>query len=550
MKDNHSCSSALRTIVLLLLALAAWAQAPAFRIKYVAEGVVYIDGGRGAGLAEKMKLTVRRGNAAEPIAELEIVSVAGASAVCEIKSTRGPLQAGDTAMLSNDDGQRSQLIRAAGSGTHYAQTIAFSEGDPVDEEVREFLPHPKLPEVNRVRGRIGFEYNGIQDQGGSGIGSSDMGLVLRTDMTRIGGTYWNLSGYTRLRFASHTLAAQQQTLNDLLNRTYHLGLTYSNPQSSWTAGFGRLYLPWAASLSTIDGGYIARRFGKMVTVGMFAGTTPDPTSWNYAPNREEAGTFVNFEGGSFEAFRYSSTIGLGISRLSWKPEREFLFFQNNFSFERYFTIYHDFEIDRAHATTERPTASGTAVARSFFTLRYEPSKYIAFDLNHNYFRDFPTFDPRLVGTGLLDKLLFQGVSGGVRFNFPYRVTAYTNIGRSNATGDPNASWNQMYGTTISDILHSGLRADFHYSHFNSSFARGNYKAFSVTRNLWESLRLEVQAGQQNFVSPASTQTRARFVNGNLDWNFALHYFLGFGLTVYRGQAQNYNQTYFTMGYRF
>ena len=31
-----------------------------FRVKYVAEGAVYLDGGRNAGLSEGMKLTVRR----------------------------------------------------------------------------------------------------------------------------------------------------------------------------------------------------------------------------------------------------------------------------------------------------------------------------------------------------------------------------------------------------------------------------------------------------------------------------------------------------------
>jgi hypothetical protein len=66
----------------------------------------------------------------------------------------------------------------------------------------------------------------------------------------------------------------------------------------------------------------------------------------------------------------------------------------------------------------------------------------------------------------------------------------------------------------------------------------------------ESLRLSVLGGQQNFVSQLTTQTRARFVNGSLDWNFAAHYFLSGGVTVYRGQSQNYDQVLLTMGYRF
>ena len=543
-------------LALAVLALAGFFSAPVgaqevkdtFRIKYVAEGAVYIEGGRTAGLAEKMRLTVSKG--ADVTIELEVVSVADSSAVCEIRSPGAPPRPGDYAKLSSEDAQKSQILQKMGSGNHYAQTITFTGGDPVDEEAREYVPRPPLPEVNRFRGRIGFEYSGIVDQGGSGATSSQVGLVLRADMTRIGGSYWNLNGYTRIQLSRTSTAASQTTLNDLLNRTYHVGLTYDNPQSKWIVGFGRMYLPWAPSLSTIDGGYLARRLSKRVTLGMFAGTTPDPTSWNYSPNRQEAGTFLNFEGGSWDGFKYGSTTGFGVSRLSWHPESEFVFFENSFSWKRYFSVYHSLQADRSHATTLQPTATGTGVARSFLTIRFEPAKFISFDLNDNYFRSFPTFDPRLVGTGLLDKLLFQGLSGGVHLNLPYRGSLYVTVGKSSGTGDPIGSWNQMYGFAMNDILHSGIRADAHYSHFDSSFGKGDYQSVSLSRDLRESLRLSVQAGQQNFVSQLTNQTRARFANGSLDWNFAAHYFLSGGVTVYRGQTQNYDQVFFTLGYRF
>jgi hypothetical protein len=540
-----------RILAILFLAASATAQTAekqtVFRIKYVAEGVVYIEGGRTAGLSEKMKLVVRRND--ESAAELEVVSVASTSAVCEIKNSTAPLRPGDMASLPAEDTQKSQILRAAGSGTHYAQTITFTDGDPLDEEAREQVPRPPSPEVNHIRARIGFEYNDIQDRSGSGITSSDMGIVMRTDMTRIGGSFWNLTGYTRFRFTTSNLP-QTTTINGLLNRTYQMVLTYQNPQSNWTAGFGRYYLPWAYSLGTIDGGYLARRLSKRVTIGMFAGTTPDPTSWNFAPNREMAGAFVNIAAGGFEGLRYSSTEGIGLSRLSWRPEREFAFFENEFSWKRYFSVYDTLEVDRSHPTTQQPTANGTGIARSFFTFRIEPWSFLSFDLNHNYFRDFPTFDPRLVGTGLLDKLLFQGFSGGVRLQLPYHSTAYVTVGRSSGSNDPQASWNQMYGFAMSDILHTKIRGDFHYSRFNSSFGQGDYESASLSRSLWESFRFEAQAGNQNFTSPLTSMTHAHFINGNMDCSLGGHYFLATGVTLYRGQTQSYNQIYFTLGYRF
>jgi hypothetical protein len=64
------------------------------------------------------------------------------------------------------------------------------------------------------------------------------------------------------------------------------------------------------------------------------------------------------------------------------------------------------------------------------------------------------------------------------------------------------------------------------------------------------LHFEIQAGQQSVNSAFTSQSRARFVNGSMDWNIGAHYFLGFGATVYRGQAQHYNQYFFNLGYRF
>ena len=142
--------------------------------------------------------------------------------------------------------------------------------------MRAAVPKAPLPEINRVRGRIGIEYSTVRDLFVPRQTSS-VGVVFRIDATRLKGTYWNLSGYYRGRLTQQHRDPSQETLTDLLQRTYHLSLTYNNPASRWVAGMGRLYLPWATSLGTVDGGYFGCRLGKRVTVGLFGGTAPDPT---------------------------------------------------------------------------------------------------------------------------------------------------------------------------------------------------------------------------------------------------------------------------------
>lgn len=531
-----------------------------FRVKYVAEGVAYLDGGRNSGLTEGMKLEIkdtdlpmRQGSTADSndprvVAELEVVAVAETSAVTDIHTPKRAVKQGDLAYLSSGDAQALIEQRALSATRKYPLVVTFTEDDPQDEEARAVVPRPPLPSVNRARGWIGFDHMGTITHGSAPTTSSDLGLVMRADITRLNGTYWNLSGYWRGRLSSRS-SSSQQTLQDLINRTYHLGMTYENPNSHWVAGVGRLYLPWAPSLNTIDGGYFGTRFGHGATAGIFAGSTPDPTSWNYNPDQRIGGAFINFQGGSYDNFYYTSTSGVGVSLLKWQMDRPFVFFENTLSYKRYVSIYDSLQADSPRGNPAVPTP-GAGLSRNFLTVRLQVHPRLELDLNHNYFRDIPTFDPTLVGTGLLDKYLFQGFSVGARTEVVKQIFVYTDLGRSNRTGDTKNSWNQMFGVTFNRLPWLGLRADTHYSRFNSSFGDGAYKSFSLSRDFIDSLRLGILAGTQNYTSTLAANNNSRFLNGNAEWSFGSHYFTQAGFTANRGDSLSYDQWLFTLGWRF
>ncbi len=542
-----------------------------FNVKYVAQGAAYLDGGRSSGLAEGMKLEIKDDvKAALPgtapteapadsipagsnadggkkvVAELEVISVAETSAVTEIKSPAREVKKGDVAYLSAADQAALVAQRTLSSTRKYPQVVTFTEGDPLEEEARAEVPRPPLPSVNRARGRIGFDYGGIRS--GDGLGSTQVGLVLRADITRIGGTYWNLSGYWRGRLLSRS-STMQPTLQELIDRTYTLSMTYDNPNSKWVMGFGRLYLPWAPSLDTIDGGYFGRRLHKGITAGVFGGSAPDPASWDYEPGRRLAGTFVNFEGGSFDSFRYTSTLGAAMSTVYGQFDRPLGFVETGLFYKRIISIYDSAQVDEPPANPAVPSP-GTGLARSFLTVRVQPIERLSFDLNHNYFRDVPTFDPNLIGTGLLDKYLFQGFSAGVRGEIVRHVTLYTTLGASSRSGDARSSINQMYGVTVDRIGRTGIRADVHYSRFNSSFGDGVYEVVSLSRNLGERFHFELLGGQQNFTSSSTSDNSSRFVTSMMDMNLGARYFVSGGLTLQRGTTMSYDQWFTMLGYRF
>jgi hypothetical protein len=183
-------------------------------------------------------------------------------------------------------------------------------------------------------------------------------------------------------------------------------------------------------------------------------------------------------------------------------------------------------------------------------MRWSPVQRLQFDFNHTYFRNIPTFDPALIGTGLLDKYLFQGFSGGARVDIVKEIAIYTELGRSNRTGDNGSALNQMYGITFGRLPRLDLRLDAHYSRFNSSFGSGTYRVVTLSRNINERVRLEILAGDQAFTSALAGNQSARFVTATMENNLGSYLFTQAGFTVYRGEQQNYDQWMLLLGYRF
>jgi hypothetical protein len=524
-----------------------------FKLKYVAEGVAYLTGGRAAGLEEGMILIVPEskkggrmiaaGDATGEVAELQVLSVAETSAVTEVHDAKRALKPGDWAYLSVSETVAVMEHRSAGrKGPVLGDWISVEQGEGFVAQAPRV--EPRLEQ--RARGRIGFDYSGISGTAGN---SSAVGLVARSDITNMGGTHWNLQGYWRGRITKQS-RTDEATLQSALNKTYTMQLYYDNPESKWVAGFGRLWLPWANSLDVLDGGYVGRKVHPGIIVGAFAGSNPDLASFRYSPNQRTAGSFVNFEGDAGSSIHYTSTAGIALTSIKWRLDRPFIFLENGVYYKNTFSVYHDLIADSPQGVTTNGITPGAGISRSYLTVHYQPVKRVGFDFYHNYFRDVPTASTALIGTGLVDKLLYQGVSFGVRVQPVKHVWLYTTLGRSDRTGDTRKTLNQMYGVSVDEIGHTGLRADMRYSKFDSSFGSGDYKLLTLSRHLGDRMMWDMQFGNQTLLSPFSKNQMSNFVDSSFDVNLWGNSFLQSGYTYVHGDALSYKQWYMSLGWRF
>jgi hypothetical protein len=193
---------------------------------------------------------------------------------------------------------------------------------------------------------------------------------------------------------------------------------------------------------------------------------------------------------------------------------------------------------------------GAGVAESLVSVRLQVHPRVTIDAGDTYFRQVPTYDPTLVGTGLLKQYLYQGVNGGARISFPIHITGYFSLGRSNASSDTKSSLNELFGATMANIWRTGFEADVQYSRFNSSFASGTFRNISLTRDLDERFHLSVQGGTYDYNSSLAAINNSYFVNTLFSTDLGAKLFVEGAFTTQRGGSTNYNQWTSTLGYRF
>jgi hypothetical protein len=532
-----------------------------FKIKFVSGTTAYIDGGSNSGLRAGMNLDIVSGpgkpvgtpNSETTIGAARIIGVATTSAILEVGSSSGNLHGGDWADLLPKDAYlaRQNVLTAPKNTLHAASRMVEGDSDSSAQPAGQSLRASRNFEEDletRTAGRIGFDYSGISSGGSTPGTSVQVGLSFQSDIRHILGTHWNLEGYWRGRINRHS-QFQETTLQDSLKKTYIMELYYDNPNGKWVAGVGRLYLPWAVSLDTVDGGYFGRKFGLGNTTGVFAGSTPDLNSWHYRPNQRIGGVFTNFEGGDYDRFHFSSTTGAALTSIQWKLDRPFVFFENEFSYKGKVSAYHSLIIDSPQGVSTNGIRPGAGVSHSYFTLHYRPMSVASFDFYHNFFRDVPTAVTTIVGTGLVDKLLFQGFSVGTHVMPSRHFTLYTTLGISDKTGDAHHSLNEMFGATWNEIARTGLRADFHYSKFDSNFGSGHYEVLSLSRQLTNRMFWNIQLGKQDVESSHTLDSFSNFVDDSFDVNLGRHSYLQSGYTYVKGDTMNYRQWYMSWGYR-
>lgn len=103
---------------------------------------------------------------------------------------------------------------------------------------------------------------------------------------------------------------------------------------------------------------------------------------------------------------------------------------------------------------------------------------------------------------------------------------------------------------MSNIWRTGLTVDVRYARFDSAFAAGTYRMASISRDLNDRFRLNLQGGRQDFGSALTKDRGGYFANLLLETDLGPRYFFESTFTMQRGGVEQYNQWSATIGIRF
>lgn len=406
----------MRWLLILLVVLSClWeAQAMELRtvVKYVSASTVYLDAGRVDGIAAGDSVRFHRMN--DFIALLTVSFVADHSASCILNESSARIRTGDTALViiskDSEEGKPAEQDLTKHSIDKSIQTA-------VSKKSRESR------KVNRLSGRIGFEYLVQDDRKEFNYDYSQPSLRVRARLSRINSSHYSASLRMRVRKTYRDRETSSLTNSSSSSRIYEAALRYKNPDSRFGYGFGRMIARELRGIGYLDGGYAKYEISKGVAAGVFGGTEPDLENTDFQTDVVKGGIYTSFEKMTANGGRLAATLSLAGAYEDGEINREFIYQQINYSYGSKLRLYESTEINLYRDWLKDKEDASFELANVLLNARYRMSKLLALSVSYDNRKSFYTYRARSIPDSLFDDALRQGWRGSLNTKFSHTISA-------------------------------------------------------------------------------------------------------------------------------
>jgi len=526
-------------LVILALALGAFAAEVRTIVKHVSASTVYLDQGKKAGIAAGDTVTFMRGDSV--LAILAVTFVADKSASCALPESGLTLSAGDSAVVN-----ATGVLVDSASKSEYAtadSATAYPEATPVRKE-----PSVK---VNRLTGSVGMEYLVQDDREEFGYDYTQPSLNVRLRLSEIQESHVSASLRMRLRKTMRDRESSSATESQTSHRIYEAALRYENPDRPWEFGVGRMTARELRGIGFIDGGYAKYKLSPQFFAGAFAGTEPDLENTEFQTDVTKGGVFTAYDRKVGRTKRLTATLGLAGTYENGQIDREFIYQQVNYFYGSRFRAYESTEINVYRDWLKDKQDKSLDLASVLLNARYAFVDDAALSIGYDNRKSYYTYDSRSVPDSLFDDALRQGWRGSIDAKLTRTVAAEVGAGLRTTDGDSKNTKTGWASVRVADILKSGVRANAQVRTYSGEYSDGVQPSLSLSRSIVREVEATLQFGANSYTLNATNETFDQsWVRAVFDVSVARHIFGSLDLEAARGSGRNVNVVALGAGYRF
>lgn len=406
-------------------------------------------------------------------------------------------------------------------------------------------PSPRRRDVG-LHGRVGIRWLWVRDRAELGQDFHQPALDLRLEGSQIGGEPFDLSVDVRAR---RTYRTDENGDKDIEGRSRVYLLN-----GSWRGGPVRLTLgrQFASSLSNVNvfDGFRGEYSGRRWSVGLFAGTQPDPANYTFSTDVREAGLYGEVRNQPGRALRWAVTGGVVASTAEGATNRDFLYVQAHLE-SRVVSFHAAQEVDINRGWRRDAEDSALSGTSTFAFVRVRPTKTFTLDAGYDNRRNVRLWRDRETPETDFDDSFRQGVWAGVEWRPRNRFLLGVS-GRNSRGGDAGSSsaYTLNLGVLRISSVHLDLRS--RTTRYLTPRLDGWLESLSAAMDLGSMVRLEVHGGirRETFLLIGSEDRSLSWIGSDLDVMIGRHWYLSLAVERTSGADEDTDQAYATFCYRF
>jgi len=419
----------------------AFAEPKSARVTYLSGDVVYVDAGRNSGIVVGDTLRVLRSKGV--VARLRVTDVAAGSAACATLHASSPLEPGDVVLFS----------------------AAFPNA-PIEEPAIAPTPGPyeAARASQRVRGRVGARWLLIRTNEDPGVTGTDLvqpSLDLRLDGVNLLDGRFDTNVDVRSRRTTRTIGDDSET--ESRSRVYRASFAWHDRALRRRLSIGRQTAAALSTISLFDGILVETRSGGR-SIGMFAGTEPEPERLGFSNDLVEGGAFATFQRRDAGPSRWSVTVGAATSYEKGSPNRDFLFMQGSAQSPHLATFFTQ-EVDFNRAWKRALGERRVSWTSTYVTLRAPINSWSAVQAGYDSRRNVLLYRDRTTPETEFDDRYRQGTWVGASFEPSRRLRLSTDV-RTRAGGGRSRATTWSGTASVHRLTAWNGRARVRLSHFS------------------------------------------------------------------------------------